>query len=94
MERELRFAKDALVRTKGNWIPWGKEEKISELEAKILELQQQIDDKTLELTVNAKKINALKCPPVDSENIFGIVVAIFIIAILGVLGYKKLINKV
>ena len=32
LERELRYAEDALARAKGNWIPWGKEEKISELE--------------------------------------------------------------
>jgi hypothetical protein len=92
LERELRYAKAALTRAKGNWIPWGKEEKISELESKILELQQQIDDKTLELSVNSKKIKELKCPPFDSGNIFGIFIAIIVVAILGFIGYKKLLK--
>ncbi len=92
LERELRYAEDALARAKGNWIPWGKEEKISELESKILELQQQIDDKALELSVNSKKIKELKCPPIDSRNILEIFVAIAFIAILGFIGFKKLIK--
>jgi hypothetical protein len=92
LERELRYAEDALARAKGNWIPWGKEEKISELESKILELQQQIDDKALELSVNSKKIKELKCPPFDSGNIFGIFITIIVVAILGFIGYKKLLK--
>jgi len=64
----------------------------SNQESKILELQQKIDDKALELSVNSKKIKALKCPPIDSRNVLKIIVAIAFIAILGFIGFKELIK--